>query len=472
MIKQTNFLTFDVLARGPLRALVRWSGFPVVFQMISLGGVAALAANGLGHGTDMKPDELMSFRKTNLTTLFVWGLWWPGMVALALAFGRAWCTVCPMELVNRIGDTLARKVSWPRVRMGRLLRAGWITLLLYLAMQLMVSGISIHRVPHFTSILLLALFGLALATGMAFRRPRSFCLGFCPASALLSVYGRFTPLKLSEKAPAICDDCKTRDCVKKTNRFRFDRRSCPSLLQPFSREPSDACVLCLQCVKVCPSDNMGLGVVSQDASVRKKGLLRPFEATFVMLALGFVAHEVIGEVKWLDRYFHWLPDQAHAVFPTVPFGWLEAAWFLVVFPLAVWAVVAVASRVLGHQTGARSLLLSAATGAAPVVAVAHLAKAVAKLSSWGGYLPAALRDPAGEETFRAIANQTLASPDRLVDLSLLGWVMLAGIVIVGWRAWRWAGALPAESVPAARASFLMTAVLFASVLVVWTFPPQ
>jgi hypothetical protein len=65
-----------------------------------------------------------------------------------------------MELVNRIGDALARRVGWPRARLGTFLRAGWMIVMLYLLLQLLVAGISIHRVPHFTAVLLLALIGL------------------------------------------------------------------------------------------------------------------------------------------------------------------------------------------------------------------------------------------------------------------------------------------------------------------------
>jgi hypothetical protein len=99
--------------------------FPVILQAGMLVLLGLLALNGLGLGLGMSSEELMAFRKANLTTLVVWGLWWPGMIAVALVFGRAWCTVCPLELVNRAGDAIARAVGWPRARLGRLLRAGW-----------------------------------------------------------------------------------------------------------------------------------------------------------------------------------------------------------------------------------------------------------------------------------------------------------------------------------------------------------
>ena len=138
------------------------------------------------------------------------------------------------------------------------------------------------------------------------------------------------------------------------------------------------------------------------------------------------------------------------------------------FPALLWATVAALAYVLGQRTGLRTLLLAAATGAAPIVALAHLAKAVAKVASWAGFLPLAIRDPAGVATFQRIADHSLASPPSLASLSVLGWLMLITIAIVGWRAWRWFGNVPNELLPATRAGFIAVVVLFAASLAVWT----
>lgn len=130
---------WDVLAWMPVRRVLMSVAFPVALQAGAFIAVLWLALNGLGLGADLRPEELLSFRKTNMTTLVVWGLWWPGMIAVALAFGRAWCTVCPMELANSIGDAAARAIGWSRARLGRFLRAGWLIVIIYLALQLLVA---------------------------------------------------------------------------------------------------------------------------------------------------------------------------------------------------------------------------------------------------------------------------------------------------------------------------------------------
>lgn len=469
-MNKNSRIKLDILRFRPIAAVVASPLFPVVLQVIALLGVLALALNGLGTGLDMKSTDMMVLRKTNLTTLFVWGLWWPCMIAAALAFGRAWCTVCPLELINRAACAFSGFIGLPKVRPGRFLGAGWMTVALYLLLQLLVAGVSMHRVPHFTGILLFALIAVAFLSGIIFRGHRSFCKIFCPSSALLSVYGRYTPVQIEVRDPLVCESCSTRDCIAARNCERFDRRSCPSNLIPFRRQPSDGCVLCFQCAKVCPHKNIGAGIVTQDAPVRRKNLLLPFEAVFVMIAFGFVAHEVIGEVKWLDAFFHAVPLRLSGFFTAVPFGWLEALWFLALFPAMIWGIVSLAGYLSGQDRDFRSLLLAAATGAAPVVAVAHLAKASAKIASWSGFLPLALGDPQGVETMRLIQGKTLTAPAEFIGISLLGWIMLALVFLTAMRALRWFTDIPAHSLAAARIGLAVTFFFFSAVFVVWVHP--
>ena len=58
-----------------------------------------------------------------------------------------------------------------------------------------------------------------------------------------------------------------------------------------------------------------------EAPVRQALLLSPAEAAFVMIGLGFVTHEVVGEVRWLDAYFHWVPRALHSLTPAAAFSW-------------------------------------------------------------------------------------------------------------------------------------------------------
>jgi polyferredoxin len=422
----------DLLAPALVRRCLAWPGVPLAFQAAILIGLILLIVNGWRIGAVESAEQLLTLRKTNVTTLVVWGLWWPSMIALAIIAGRAWCTLCPMELVSRIGLAAGRRMAPARVRLPRWMRAGWLVVLAYLMLQVLVAGASVHRVPHATSVILLALLGLALVAGVVFREERAFCKTLCPARALLSVYGRLTPAQLDVRSADVCQQCKTRDCVRAEHRARFDRRSCPSLIRPFARRAGDDCVLCLQCAKVCPHANIGFGIVRPGASSRQARLLSPAEALFVVIASGFVAHEVIGESGGLEPWFHLIPSTLHAWLPGVGFGWWESVWFLGLFPFLLWTIIAVLAwlRSPGQRFGV--VCRAAATAAAPVVAVAHLAKACAKVSAWGGFLPGALADPAGLNTLGRLSAGA-PSPQPLASLGGIAWLILLALLCVAWK---------------------------------------
>jgi polyferredoxin len=220
-------------------------------------------------------------------------------------------------------------------------------------------------------------------------------------------------------------------------------------------------VLCLECAKACPHANVGLGLVDAGAASRAAAPLGPVEAAFVAIAAGFVTHELAGEVPRVERLFHVVPEALGT--SAVAFGWVEAAWFLGLFPAALWLAVAGAARLLGHRGGVAAAVLAAATAVAPVLAVAHLAKAVAKVSSWVGFLPLALRDPRGLETLAALRAGAPA-PGPLLPLPAIGATLGVAVLLLAARAWR---APVASDAPPRRAGLALVGSLLGGVLAVW-----
>jgi hypothetical protein len=210
----------DLLHTHGSRRVLHQPWLPVTFQVIGLAGILFLLVNGWGLGRDSSPTELLTLRKTNLTTLVVWGLWWPAMVLSAIALGRAWCTVCPMELTSRVGRWVGRHLGLAALPIPRLARAGWLVIAAYVMLQLLVAGLSIHRVPHATALLLATLLGGSALMGLVMKEERAFCKTACPAKALLSVYGRFTPIQLDIRDDETCRACTTRECVSAEYRDR------------------------------------------------------------------------------------------------------------------------------------------------------------------------------------------------------------------------------------------------------------
>jgi len=462
---------WDLLTLRPIRWLVSSPAIPLALQIVTLLAAGALVAVGLGVGLGVPPQWLATLRRTNLATLVVWGLWWPGVLALTLVAGRLWCTICPLELLQRLGDAAARRVGWPRAALGPFQRQGWLALALYGALLALVFGIATHRVPHFTALVLLSLAGLAFITGLAIREPRSFCRSLCPLTLLLRVYGRFAPWQLDRHDPAVCKTCASRDCVAEENRYRFDGRSCPSRLIPYQRAPTDDCVLCLQCVKACPHENLGFGQPSAKSRLRARALFSTAEAAFVILAFGFVAREILGDVPAVRAALGTLIARLHRLVPTLDRGWIEALLYLVIAPGALFVGVVAAARLVSPGQRLRTLLLAAAASAAPVVALAHVGKGLAKAMASVGFIPLAVIDPRGLRTCQRIVDKALSAPRPLPGLASLRWAVVAVGLLVLVRTLRAVRAAPAELRAAGFAGLVVTGVIYLPLLLAWALSP-
>ncbi len=398
---------------------------------------AVLIVAGLAAGAPGSYDGklLPILRKANASTLVVWGLWWPGLVLATILFGRVWCTVCPMELVTNIARRVASFAGLRGLALSPWLRAGFAVLVLYAALQVLVAGFQIHRIPYYTAFVLLALLALALAVGFLFREPRAFCHGFCPAALLLNVYSRITPIALRAASAATCRGCGTRDCVEPKNRFRLDARSCPSLLKPYDLKAEDACVLCFQCAKVCPHGNVGFGVLRPDAG--RLGGATLATVLFIFMASGFVSHDLFAEVSAVDRLFHAVPQWLTALTGWAGgFVWFEAAWYLLMLPAIVCGVAGLAALVFGARGTLLEIAEKIALSLVPVLAAGHAMKALLKMNTWAGFLPGAFRDPVGLATAGATAAGSVTAPLPLLPpnvVALLVTILLAGSVFLAFR---------------------------------------
>ena len=83
----------------------------------------------------------------------------------------------------------------------------------------------------------------------------------------------------------------------------------------------------------------------------------------------------------------------------------------------------------------------------------------------GGFLPLALRDPRGIDTLRALDAGGRAAPGSIVPLSTVGALTLAGVVALA--VWSWRRGEGGGATAAGRAGVLVTAALWAVVLVTW-----
>ena len=465
--RETGQEGLDLLRVAPVRALVFWSGFPYLFQGLMLAILLALVVMGWGQTTPAGvPDKV--FAKSHLVTLLVWGLWWPGMMIATVLLGRVWCTVCPLELVANVSERLGRALGVRQAALPRWAASGFVALVLFAAMQMLIPGVHLHRVPAYTALVLAGLLLLAVVAGLLYKH-RAFCRGFCPASLLLGSYGRGGMIAMRPGASPTCGACAGKECTCGDLRDRWAARSCPSLLNPARLSSSSDCLVCGQCAKVCPPANMRLLLRRPFSAADARDPRASWAMTlFVMLVSGFVLSELCSEWDAAKELFAWAPERLTALLGAGSLaGWLEGIWTIVVVPAGVWTLLGGISLALGGARGLGDALRRLALPMVVVVAAAHIAKGLAKMTSWAGFLPGDLADPSGVARATALAAKALAPPTALLPLPVVGAVsmlLVVAAVLLGIREARLADGrrLPARAVP-----ILLLGALFLAILSGW-----
>jgi NAD-dependent dihydropyrimidine dehydrogenase PreA subunit len=460
---------YDLLRRRAVKAVVRWGGFPYVFQAVLLALFLFLAISAWNvYPPAGVPDKL--YAKSNLVSLLVWGLWWPAMIWTAVLFGRIWCAVCPLELVANVAERLGRAIGMKQWVLAKWFRAGWLIVALFALIQMLVVGAHLHRVPAYTSMFLWALLGTAALAGFLFK-DRAFCRGFCPVGLLLGTYGRGAMLAVRSISQERCGECTGKDCVRACHRTRLDARSCPSLLNPARLKDNADCLVCGQCVKVCQSDNMGLFLrrLFHPADARETLASWPV-MLFVILVSGFVTSELFSEWKAAQAYYLRTPGHvAEVLGAEAHIGWIEGTWTLAVVPLVVWTILGAMVMVF---RGARSLAEAWRRLALPlavVVAAGHLCKGLAKFASWVGFLPLAARDPVGADTARALAAKTLPQPASILPMAAVSVIAMVLVLTAAWFAVREIRLAQGKTVRAFRIPVLTVAACVLFIVFGWGF---
>ncbi|MDH4195929.1 MAG: 4Fe-4S binding protein [Candidatus Aminicenantes bacterium] len=244
-----DLLRFRVFGR-----LAASRSYPLIAQVIMLLGFGLVIAGGLA--APHVPAKMTGIlRNTNLAALIVWSLWWPLVIISAAVVGRVWCQVCPMELVNSLVSRIGLKRKAPRF-----LTSGWGVAVFYsLALLGFIRTFWAHRYPERMAFFFLFLFASAMVAGAIFEK-RAFCDDLCPVGRLLGLYACCAPLEWRVRDAKTCDVCRTKDCVAARHAYRLTARSCPSNLYPASIGDNRACLVCTQCRKVCPRENLRLSL--------------------------------------------------------------------------------------------------------------------------------------------------------------------------------------------------------------------
>jgi len=456
-----NLLTSPIVGR---LFASRWTWR--LLRLLALLLMLAMAAWGWHQhaipGLEVR-DPLMY---TNLSSHLFWVWWLMGIVFVALLFGRLWCTVCPLGwlngLVARIG--LRRELpNWLRNFVP-------VTLVL-VALQLSVYFFTIHRFPDYTAVLLALCLLLAVVAGLIFR-PRAFCTLLCPAGAVFGLYARVAPFQLRVCDSGVCAACDSRRCIAEPQEwqryqlgatvvYRHHRLDgCPVDLVPAELADSADCLLCLNCAHNCDKQNVTIGFRPLLADLDGRGLRRS-ETLFFMVLFGMLTANFSKVYVELRQALFWLPEQAARLLGWEASGFylLAVVWIALLLPtlllLPGWLALFVSglrrqfsaapetAPKAAPESGPRfwSSAGELALPLIPLLLAAHAVLALVKINAKAGYLPFALEDPSGVQSYLAMnVMHTMAAPGVLLPLDGLKYLvlvlLLAGIALGGWAAWR------------------------------------
>jgi len=432
-LKETRLPWYRNIFQIPfIHWLIRLPFYPYILQFAALVCFVLFICFGWGQLIfKMDSAEELLYRRLNFTTFVVWGLWWTSMIWIAFFIGRAWCHVCPLELVMNISERLGRRLGVSQKMLPKAFRNGMLIVIGYLIVQFMVASFHIHRVPQGAAFFLISLAVLAFIFGFFFKY-RSFCSYACPVGILLNCYSRNAPFELRIIDQETCDLCETKDCRSLKTYHQWNGRGCPSLLNPPKLDSNKDCLLCLQCVKACPNDNIRFGIRKfyQDIVPGEKiGIAVPL---FLMIITGFLTYELTLN-KAMKKLFLAAPDGAGHVLGVANLHWqgfLNGLWMLIVFPGAIWLTFALLFKLLSGTKPFFFYFKTYAIAIIPLLVSAHLSKALEKWNSWllGVGLP--FKDPFGGKTFQAIfVDKTMMEPGKIVALNTLRWLPLVILTI-------------------------------------------
>jgi cytochrome c oxidase assembly factor CtaG/polyferredoxin len=233
----------DLVSIPGLGAMIRSRYFRRTLQVVTLLLAAVIVLDGL-LGPNISP--------MNLAGVLPWTHWRAFTVIGLLAVGNLFCMACPFTFVRDLGRRiLPARQRWPRALSSKWLAGGLIVIYLWA-----YEAFDLWDKPAVTALIILGYF-LAAFLIDGFFGGASFCKFVCPIGQFNFVQSLVSPFEVKVRRPDVCASCRTFDCIK----GNAAQRGCElQLFQPRKSGNMD-CTFCLDCIKACPHDNVGIIVV-------------------------------------------------------------------------------------------------------------------------------------------------------------------------------------------------------------------
>ena len=338
----------------------------------------------------------------NIIVIFVWILWYFLLITVMVPlFSRIWCTLCPFPF---FGEWFQR-LALIRVRPGKMkglnnkmfglnkkwpkkLSNIWLQNIFFLTICTF-SAMLLTR-PIVSVLVLGGLFIMATVLSLIYRQ-RAFCMYVCPISGFQGLYAMTGVIGLRAEDTRICKSkCKTKNCLTGNEKGW----ACPWYQYLGKMERNNYCGLCMECVKSCPNDNVGLYARPFGVDTYIKGYDESWKA-FIMLTLAVVYSVTLlgpwGIVKdWANiaEVRNW---QGFAIYAS-------SMWFLCLIGLpALWVGACwLGTKLSGSQTvSTKELFIRSSYMLVPFGLLVWIAFSFPLIMVNGAYILSSLSDPMG-----------------------------------------------------------------------------
>ncbi len=316
---------YDVLRLPGVGQLLRWRWGRLIFQLPLLALALVMIYDGL-TGPQLAPQ--------NIATVAAW-VHYRGLVVLALLLvGNLFCMSCPFALPR----TVARKLSGQGRRWPRALRSKWLAIAALVALFWAYEAFDLWASPWLTAWVAIGYFAAAFILEALFAES-PFCKYLCPLGTFNFVGSTVSPLQITARSQDVCHTCVGKECVNGTSDMAM--LGCGTeLFVPQVRSNMD-CVLCLDCARACPHDNVALAVRKPLQELTSSQWPARWDLAFLVLVFAFAGvSNAFGMVPpvyaleaWLGRL---LGTGSDALVLLLLFGVLNVALPLALGYVAAW----------------------------------------------------------------------------------------------------------------------------------------
>jgi cytochrome c oxidase assembly factor CtaG len=422
--------SFDLLRAPVVGSILRARYGRRTLQAILLILAVAVIMDGL-FGHPMAP--------MNLAGVLPWTYARTIVIVALLTAGNFFCMACPFTLPRELGRRLGFATRhWPYR-----LRTKWLAVGLLVLFFWAYEAFDIWNSPPLTAWILVGYFMAAFAVDTLFRGA-SFCKYVCPIGQFNFVSSLVSPLEVKVRSQEACNACATHDCIRGSDR----QRGCELQLFVPRKVGNMDCTFCLDCVKACPHDNIGILAIAPGRDLVNhpvRSSLGRFSRRLDIAALALVvvfsafanaAAMVAPVAEWLDRL-----TGRRSLVSTLPFIGLFFLIAVVLAPALLMSGAMAGGRALAQiPKPNRELFCRFSMALLPLGLAMWGAHVLFHLSSaWSTAWPVMQR-AAGDVgagwlgTPRWTASSPLFAPDVMLASQLL--LLDAGVLLslyVGWR---------------------------------------